>query len=94
MECNKAVDSTCSKNFVSDTIKFESFATFLYNVDNKDKSLSLPLSTTSKEFQCKETNEQVSTDNGRKVSQISVKKKLLLFLPKLHKECLQTFSLN
>ena len=38
----------------------------LYNVDNKDKSLTLPLSATSKASQCKGTGVQVSTDNGRK----------------------------
>ena len=36
MQCNKAVDSTSNKNSVSDTSKFQSFAMFLYNVDNKD----------------------------------------------------------
>ena len=56
MHCNKAVDSTSSKNSVSDKSKFESFPISLYNVDNKDKSLPLLLSTTSKEFQCKETS--------------------------------------
>ena len=55
MQCNKAVDSTSSKNSVSDTSKFQSFPITLYNVDNKDKSLTLLLSTTSKAFQCKET---------------------------------------
>ena len=55
MQCNKAVDSTSSKNSVSDTSKLQSFPISLYNVDNKDKSLTLLLSTTSKAFQCKET---------------------------------------
>ena len=45
MECNKAVDSTSSRNSISDTSKFQSFPISLYNVDNKDKSLPLPLST-------------------------------------------------
>ena len=53
MQCNKAVDSTSSKNSVSDTSKFQSFPISLYNVDNK--SLTLLLSTTSKAFPCKET---------------------------------------
>ena len=61
MQCNKAVDSTSSKNSVSDTSKFQPFPISLYNVD---KSLPLLLSTTSKAFQCKETGVQVSTDNG------------------------------
>ena len=63
MQCNKAVDSTSSKNSVSDTSKFQSFPISLYNLDNKDKSLPLPVSTNSKAFQCKETGVQVSTDN-------------------------------
>ena len=45
MQCNKAVDSTSSKNSVSDTSKFQSFPISLYNLDNKDKSLPLPVST-------------------------------------------------
>ena len=64
MQCNKASDSTFSKNFVSDKVNFQLFAISLYNVDNKDKSLALLLSTNSKAFQCKETGVQVSTDNG------------------------------
>ena len=48
IQCNKAVDSTSSKNSVSDTSKFQSFPISLYNVANKDKSLPLLLSTTSK----------------------------------------------
>ena len=66
MQCNKAVDPTSSKNSVSDTRKFQSFPISLCNVDNKDKSLPLLLSTTSKAFQCKETGVQVSTDDGQK----------------------------
>ena len=42
MQCNKTVDCTSSKNFVSDTSKFQSFSISLHNVDNKDKSLLLP----------------------------------------------------
>ena len=64
MQCNKASDSTFSKNFISDKSKFQLFPISLYNVDNKDKSLALLLSTTSKAFQCKETGVQGSTDNG------------------------------
>ena len=75
MQCNKAVDSNSSKNSVSDTSKFQSFPISLYNVDNKDKSLSLLLSTTSKAFQCKETGVQVSTDNGQKNKSNSCEKK-------------------
>ena len=75
MQCNKAVDSTSSKNSVSDTSKFQSFPISLYNVDNKDKSLLLFLSTTSKAFQCKETGVQVSTDNGQKNKSNSCEKK-------------------
>lgn len=56
MECYKTVDRTSSMNSVSDTMKFESFPISLYNEDNKDKSLSLSISTTSKEFQGKETD--------------------------------------
>ena len=66
IQCNKAVDFTSSKNSISDTTKFYSIAMSLYNVDNKDKSLTLPLSATSKASQCKGTGVQVSTDNGRK----------------------------
>ena len=75
MQCNKAVDSTSTKNSVSDTNKFQSFPISLYNVDNKDKSLLLFLSTTSKAFQCKETGALVSTDNGQKNKLNSCKKK-------------------
>ena len=75
MQGNKAVDSNSSKNSVSDTSKFQSFPISLYNVDNKDKSLSLLLSTTSKAFQCKETGVQVSTDNGQKNKSNSCEKK-------------------
>ena len=75
MQCNKAVDSNSSKNSVSDTSKFQSFPISLYNVDNKDKSLSLLLSTTSEAFQCKETGVQVSTDNGQKNKSNSCEKK-------------------
>ena len=64
MQCNKASDSTFSKNFISDKSKFQLFPISLYNVDNKDKSLALLLSTTSKASQCKETGVQGSTDNG------------------------------
>ena len=56
MECYKTVDRTSSMNSVSDTMKFESFPISLYNEDNKDKSLSLSISTTSKEFHGKETD--------------------------------------
>ena len=56
MECYKAVDPTSCMNSVSDTMKFDSFPISLYNEDNKDKSLSLSISTTSKEFQGKETD--------------------------------------
>ena len=66
MQCNEAVESTSSMNSVSDASTFQSFPISLYNVDNKDKSLPLLLSTTSKAFQCKETGVQVSTDNGQK----------------------------
>ena len=75
MECNKAVDSTSSKNSVSDTSKLQSFTIPLYNVDKKDKSLPLLLSTTSKAFHCKETGVQVSTDNGQKKKSNSCEKK-------------------
>ena len=75
MQCNKAVDSTSSKNSVSDTSKFQSFPISLYNVDNKDKSLPLLLSTTSKVFHCKETGVQVSSDNGEKNKSNSCEKK-------------------
>ena len=40
MQCNEAVDSTSSKNYVSDTSKFKSLPILLRNIDNKDKSLS------------------------------------------------------
>ena len=56
MECYKTVDPTSSMNSVSDTMKFESFPISLCNEDNKDKSLSLSIFTTSKEFQGKETD--------------------------------------
>ena len=75
MQCNKAVDSTSSKNSVSDTSKFQSFPISLYNVDNKDKSLPLLLSTTSIVFQCKETGVQVITDNAQKKKSNSFEKK-------------------
>ena len=75
MQCNKAIDSTSSKNSVSDTSKFQSFPISFYNVDNEDKSLPLPVSTTSKAFQCKETGVQVSTDSGRKNKSNSCEKK-------------------
>ena len=75
MQCNKVVDSTSSKNSVSDTSKFQSFPISLYNVGNKDKSLPFLLSTTSKAFQCKETVVQVSTDNGQKNKSNSCEKK-------------------
>ena len=55
MQCNKDVDPTSSKKSVSDANKFQSLPISLYNVDNKDKSVPLLLSTTSKVFQCKET---------------------------------------
>ena len=85
MQSNKAVDSTSSKNSVTDKCKFQSFPISLYNVDNKDKSLPLLLSIASKVFQSKETGVQVSTDNGQKNK---------LLLPNLHQICLRTFSLN
>ena len=94
MQCNKVVDFTSSENSVSNTSKLQSFPISLYNVDNRDKSLPLPLSTTSKAFQCKETGVQESTDNGRKSKSNSSEKRDLLFLPDLHQICLQTFSLN
>ena len=94
MQCNKAVDFTSSENSVSNTSKLQSFPISLYNVDNRDKPLPLPLSTTSKAFQCKETGVQESTDNGRKSKSNSSEKRDLLFLPDLHQICLQTFSLN
>ena len=75
MQCNKAVDSTSSKNSVSDTSKFQSFLISLYNVDNKDKSLPSLLPTTSKAFQCKETDVQVSSDNGQENKSNSCEKK-------------------
>ena len=75
MQCNKAVDSTSSKNSVSETSKFQSFPISLYNVDNKDKSLPLLLSTTSKAFQCKETDVQVNSDNGQENKSNSCEKK-------------------
>ena len=75
MYCNKAVDSTSCKNSVSDTSKFQSFPISLNNVDNKDKSLLLLLSTTSKAFQCKETGIHVSTDIGQKNKSSSCEKK-------------------
>ena len=64
MQYNKDVGSTSSKNSVSVTSKFQSFLISLHNVDNKNKSLPLLLSTTSKAFQYKETGVQVSADNG------------------------------
>ena len=88
MQCDKAVDSTSSKNSVSDTSKFQSFPISLYNVDNKDKSLPLLLSTTSEAFHCKETGVQVSTDNRQKNNQIPVRRNTLLFLQSLHQICL------
>ena len=94
MQCNKAVDSTSSKNSVFDTSKFKSFPISLYNVANKDKSLPLLLSTISKSFHCKETSPQVSTGNGQKNSQIPVRRKTLLLLSNLCQICLQTFSFN
>ena len=76
MQCNKAVESTSSNNSVSDTSKFESFPISLYNVDdNKDKSLPLLFSTTSKAFHCKETGVQVSSDNVQKNKSNSCEKK-------------------
>ena len=75
MQCNKAVDSTSSKNSASETSKFQSLPISLYNVDNKDKSLSLLLSTTAKAFQYKETVVQVSTDNVQKNMSNSCEKK-------------------
>ena len=51
----------------------------MYNVDNKNRSLPLPLSTTSKAFQCKETGVQVSTDNGQKNKSSSCEKKDSVF---------------
>ena len=77
IQCNKDVDSTSSKNSLSDTNKFQSVPISLYNVDSKDKSSSLPLSTTSKVFQCKETGVQVNKDNGRKSKSNSCEKKIL-----------------
>ena len=65
IQSNKDVYSTSSKNSLSDANKFQSIAISLYNVDSKDKFLPLPLSTTSKVFQCKETGVHVSKDNGR-----------------------------
>ena len=80
MQYNKAVDSTFSKNFASDTSKFQSVPISLYNVDNKDTSLPLPLYTTLKAFQCKKTGVQVSTENGRKIkSNFCEKKRLCCF---------------
>ena len=75
MQCNKAVDSISSKNSVSDTSKFQPFPISLDNLDNKDKSLRLLLSTTSKAFQRKETGAQVSNDNGQKNKSNSCEKK-------------------
>ena len=75
MKCNKAVYFTSSKNSVSDASMLQSFDISLYDVDNKDKSLPLLLSATSKAFQCKETGVQVSTDNGRKNKSNSCEKK-------------------
>ena len=75
LQCNEAVDSTYSKNSVSDTSKFQSFPISLYNIDNKDQYLPLLLSTTSKAFQCKETGDHVSTDNGQKNKSNSCEKK-------------------
>ena len=51
----------------------------MYNVDNKNKSLPLLLSTTSKAFQCKETDVQVITDNGQKNKSSSCEKKASVF---------------
>ena len=75
MQCKKTVDSTSSKNSVSDTSKFQSFPIFLYNLDNKDKSLPLLFSTTSKAFQRKKAGVQVSNDNGQKNKSNSCEKK-------------------
>ena len=75
MKCDKAVDSISSKNYVCDTSKFLSLPISLYNINNKDKSLPLPLSITSKPFQCRETGIQVSTDNSRKSKSNSCEKK-------------------
>ena len=75
MQCNKDVDCTSSKKSVSEGSKFQSLPISLFNVDNKDKSLPLLLSTTSKVFQCKETGVQVSTDNGQKNKSNSCEKK-------------------
>ena len=78
IQCNKDVDSTSSKNSLSDANKFQSIAISLYNVDSKDKFLPLPLSTTSKVFQCKETGVHVSKDNGLKSKSNSCEKKKIL----------------
>ena len=75
MQCNKALNSTSSKNSVSDTSKYQSFPMSFYNVDNKDKSLPLLLSATSKAFHCKETGVQVSTDNSQNNKSNSCEKK-------------------
>ena len=40
IQYNEAVNSTSSKNSLSDTSKFQSFLKYLYNVDNKNKSLT------------------------------------------------------
>ena len=64
MQSNKAVELTSCKNFVSATGKFQSCPVSLYNVDNKDKSLPLLLSATSKACHYKGTGVQAITDNG------------------------------
>ena len=94
MQCNKAADSTASKNSVSDTSKFQSLPIYLYNVDNKDKSLSFLLSTTSKAFQCKETGVQLSTDKGRKNKSNSCEKKDSVVFTKSRSDMPSNFSLN
>ena len=75
VQCNKTVDSISSKNYVWDTSKFQSLPISLYNINNKDKSLPVPLYITSKAFQCRETAIQVSTDNSRKSKSNSCEKK-------------------
>ena len=40
IQYNEAVNSTSSKNSLSDTSKFQSFLKYLYNVDNESKSLT------------------------------------------------------
>ena len=91
MQRNKALDSTSSKNSVSDTSKFQSFPISFYNVDNKDKSLPFLLSATSKAFHCKETGVQVNTDNSQNNKSNSCEKRDSVVFTKPSSDILSNF---